>query len=85
MTDYIEHIGYVEKKFPGSWSGMYGYGYYAFVKEGLLYIGEERHREGGNLYVGKYKGEDTPFLKSVKEENEKLYNSIIEYYMTEGN
>ena len=85
MADYIENVGYVEKVFRGSWSGEYGYGYYAFVKEGLLYIGEERGREGGNLYVGYYKGEETPFLRSVKEENEELYNDIVEYYATEGN
>lgn len=78
--EYIVNFGYVEKKFKGSWSGMYGYGYYAYIKDGLLTIGEDRGREGGNLYTGEYKGENTPWLKDIKEENEELYNNIVEYF-----
>ena len=80
IMKWISNVGYVEKEFKGSWSGIYGYGYYAYIKDGLLTIGEERGREGGNLYTGEYNGEDTPYLKDIKKENIELYNSITEYF-----
>jgi hypothetical protein len=36
--DYIANIGYVDKKFEGSWSDIYETGYYAYFKDGLLLL-----------------------------------------------
>lgn len=70
-----------DKYFKGSFSQLYGYGYYAFVdNNGRLVIGEERGREGGELYRGEYKGENTPWLSDIKKENVRLYNSIVKYF-----
>lgn len=71
----------MEKTFAGS---CYNYGYYAFLKNDLLHIGEERGREGGILYQGEYKGEDTPYLYKVKSKNPKLYNSIVKHFEKES-
>ena len=68
----------IKKLFKGS---HFDYGYYAYLdKNGKFVIGEERGREGGVLYRGEYKREDTPFLYDLKEENAKLYNSIVNYF-----
>ena len=76
--DYIVNHGNVKKLFTGS---NFKYGYYAFIdSNGQFVIGEERGREGGELYRGEYKGEQTPRLCSVKKENLELYNSIIGYF-----
>jgi hypothetical protein len=47
-----------------------------------LTIGEERGREGGILYRGEYKGENTPYMNNIKEESPALYNSIVQYFNT---
>ena len=77
--DYIANVGYVDKKFEGSWSGIYETGYYAYFKDGLLTIGYDSGREGGILYRGEYKGENTPFFGNLKAKNRILYNSIVEW------
>lgn len=77
--DYIANVGYVDKKFEGSWSGIYETGYYAYFKNGLLTIGYDSGREGGILYRGEYKGENTPFFGNLKTKNRILYNSIVEW------
>ena len=77
MEDIINH-GKVKKIFKGS---HFDFGYYAFVdRNGQFVIGEERGREGGELYRGEYKGEITPYLNRVKKENIKLYNSIVKHF-----
>jgi hypothetical protein len=79
--EYIENHGNVKKLFKGSWSGSYGCGYYAFVdSNGQFVIGEERGREGGELYRGEYKGENTPWLNDIKKENVRLYNDITKHF-----
>ena len=79
-TSGMEEIinrGKVKKIFKGS---HFDYGYYAFVdRNGDFVIGEERGREGGELYRGVYKGENTPWMNDIKKENIKLYNSIVSY------
>lgn len=56
-------------------------GFYAYIENDELVIGEDRWREGGELYRGEYKGKkQTPWLKAIKEENIELYNSITTYY-----
>lgn len=75
---YIVNHGYVKKLFDGS---NFKCGYYAWIEEnGEFTIGEERGREGGILYRGKYKGEKTPWLNNVREENIWLYNNIVKYF-----
>lgn len=76
--DYIENHGKVKRLFAGS---NFNCGYYAFVESnGQFVIGEERGREGGELYRGEYKGEKTPWMHEVKKENVKLYNNIVRYF-----
>ena len=82
--DYISNVGYVDKKFEGSWSDIYETSYYAYLKDGLLTIGYESGREGGILYCGEYKGENTPFFGNLKAKNRVLYNSITEYFHSLG-
>lgn len=75
-----------DRYLKGSFSQLYGYGYYAYINDnGNLVIGEERGREGGELYRGEYKGENTPWLNEVKKENIKLYNSIVRYFREHEN
>lgn len=77
MTEIANH-GKIKKLFKGS---HFDYGYYAFIdNNGQFVIGEERGREGGELYRGNYKGENTPWLRDIKEENIKLYNDIVKYF-----
>ena len=61
-------------------AGFKGYGYYSFVENDDFVIGEERWREGGELYRGEYMGINTPYMNDIKNENLKMYNSIIKYY-----
>ena len=69
MTEIINH-GKVKRLFKGS---NFNFGYYAFIdRNGQFVIGEERGREGGELYRGEYNGENTPWLNSVKKENIKF-------------
>jgi hypothetical protein len=76
--EYIVNHGNVKKLFAGS---NFKYGYYAFVdSNGQFVIGEERGREGGELYRGEYKAEKTPYMHDIKKENAKLYNSIVRYF-----
>ena len=79
--EYIKNHGKVKKVFKGSWSQMHGYGYYAYIDNNDDFvIGEERGREGGELYRGEYNGEDTPWLKNIKFEEVTLYNNIVRYF-----
>lgn len=76
--DYIKNHGNVKNIFKGS---RFDYGFYAFIDaNGDFVIGEERGREGGELYRGKFLGEKTPKLCSIKTENSTLYNNIIKYF-----
>lgn len=68
----------VKKIFKGS---HFDFGYYAFIdSNGKFVIGEERGREGGTLYHGEYKGDNTPWMFDIKRENMKLYNSITKHF-----
>lgn len=59
------------------------YGYYAYVEGGVLVIGENWPREGGDLYAGEYLGEKTPYLNELKNEALRIYNKIVKYFETE--
>ena len=67
------------KTFAGS---DFDCGFYAMLENGEFIIGEERSREGGTLYRGEYKGEDTPWMYEIKRENIRLYNSIVKHFNT---
>ena len=60
--------------------GSERWGWYAYAENGILVIGESFPREGGNLYVGDYKGEDTPYLMKLKEDCPQIYNRIVKYF-----
>lgn len=56
-----------------------GYGYFAYIEEGQLVIGENWSREGGINYRGPYEHARS-HLVELKVNDEKLYNNIVEYY-----
>lgn len=66
-------------------AGTKTYGWYAYVEDHELVIGENHPREGGELYRGEYLGDSTPYLCDIKEENVKLYNSITKYFAEDKN
>ena len=66
--------------FKGS-TDQYGYGYYGFIEDGKLVIGEEWPREGGVVFRGTYQEPlDTRYIKELKERATRLYNSIVKYF-----
>ena len=56
------------------------YGFYAYEEYGVLVIGENWPREGGDIYCGDYKGVATPYLAELKTSAPKIYNKIVRYY-----
>lgn len=64
--------------FKGS-KGNNGYGYFAFIKDGELCIGESWPNEGGITYQGNY-AEAYRALRTLEKEAPTLYNSIVSYY-----
>ena len=61
-------------------SNSTGYGYFAYIEDGQLVIGEDWGREGGILYKGPYAHVDNHTMRILENNAHKLYNSIIEYY-----
>lgn len=73
-------ILYMIRYFKGSVS-CDDIGYYAYIENDELVIGESRWREGGELYRGEYKGKkNTPWLTAIKSENLELYDNIVNYF-----
>lgn len=64
--------------FKGS-KGNNGYGYFAFIKDGELCIGESWPNEGGITYQGDYAGAYRA-LRPLEKEAPTLYKSITTYY-----
>lgn len=64
--------------FKGSKGGG-RYGYYAYLKDGLLVVGEDWPHEGGDIYKGTYANAKS-VLALLKKEEPKLYKGIVEYY-----
>ncbi len=58
---------------------LYGYGYFAYIEDGQLVIGEHWPREGGVTYRGTYRDAGKA-LTDLKKNAESLYNHIIKYY-----
>jgi hypothetical protein len=55
------------------------YGYYAYIEDGLLVVGEDWPHEGGTIYKGSY-ANAFDVLNTLRLEEPKLYDNIIEYY-----
>ena len=65
--------------FKGSASA--GYGYFAYIEDGQLVIGEEWGRDGGILFRGTYEeAVKQGWLSKLWRERQKLFSSIEEYY-----
>ena len=56
-----------------------GYGYYGFIEDGELVLGESWPHEGGETYRGSFENA-TSTLRNLKNEAPRLYNSIMKYY-----
>lgn len=57
------------------------FGFYAYINDDKkLVIGEERGREGGDLYIGEWKGMNTPYLQDIMKEDPILFNEILEFF-----
>lgn len=56
-----------------------GYGYYAFIEDNELVIGENWPHEGGEIYRGTF-ANASRVLKTLEKEATRLYNSITKYY-----
>lgn len=67
--------------FKGSASA--GYGYFAYIEDGQLVIGEDWGRDGGILYKGPYAHVDTHTMRLLENNALKLYESILRYYAKE--
>ena len=64
--------------FKGSKGGD-RYGYYAYIEDGLLVVGEDWPHEGGVIYKNTYANAKS-VLGLLKKEAPKLYKGIVEYY-----
>lgn len=70
--------------FKGSASA--GYGYFAYIEEGQLVIGEDWGRDGGILFRGSYDDAvKQGWLSKLWRERQKLFSAIEEYYTKEAN
>ena len=67
--------------FKGSASA--GYGYFAYIEDGQLVIGEDWGREGGILYKGPYQHAQI-IMSRLRANAPKLANSIDKYYFEEA-
>lgn len=56
------------------------YGYFAFIDGYDLVIGEDWPREGGEIYRGKYFGDRTPGMLTLKEKSPRIYNEVVKYF-----
>ena len=66
-------------------SASTGYGYFAYIEDGQLVIGEDWGREGGILYKGPFDCKDAEkHLATLRKNSPKLYESILRYYAKEG-
>ena len=63
-----------------TFAGAGEWGYYSWYENGEIVIEYHAPREGGELYRGEYKGEQTPYLNEIKKENVRMYNDIIKFF-----
>jgi hypothetical protein len=70
----------ITHRFKGSKGGD-RYGYYAYIEDGLLVVGEDWPREGGVIYKNTYANASASgVLAILKKEEPKLYKGIVDYY-----
>lgn len=66
-------------------SATAGYGYFAFIEDGQLVIGEDWGREGGVYFRGFYtEAVANGHMNSLKTEDPVLYNDIEKYFIKHG-
>lgn len=58
---------------------IYGNGYYGYIEDGQLVLGEEWPHEGGITYRGSY-SDAKKHLEGLKAKAPRLYNDIEKYY-----
>ena len=68
----------ITRRFKGN-TDKYGYGYFGYIEDGQLVLGESWPREGGVTYRGTYRDAANE-LKQLKDKAPRLYNSITKYY-----
>lgn len=68
----------ISHHFKGS-QDSYGYGYFGYIEDGQLVLGESWPREGGVTYRGTYR-DAAASLTKLKDAAPRLYNSIVKYY-----
>lgn len=62
-------------------SAPVGYGYFAYIEDGQLVIGEDWDREGGILYKGPFDCKDAiSHLEELKLKDRVLYDDIEKYF-----
>lgn len=65
--------------------GLHGWGYYAFIEDGKLVIGENWPHEGGNTFMGTYaEAVAKGHLEELKRKATSLYNDIEKYFNKHG-
>ena len=68
--------------FKGS-KDSYGYGYFGYIVDGKLVLGESWPREGGEVFRGTYQdARATRYFAELEQKAPQLYNSIVKYYAT---
>lgn len=72
----------ITRHFKGS-TDSYGYGYFGYIEDGQLVLGENWPREGGVTYRGPYEHAGRA-LEELMTKAPKLYNSITKYYAEEA-
>lgn len=78
--DKIPHKVKVHGISKKTFAGAEEWGYYSYFENGELVIEYHAPREGGELYRGKYMGEQTPYLSDIKMENVRMYNDIVKFF-----
>ncbi len=71
----------ISRHFKGS-TDSYGFGYFGYIEDGQLVLGENWPREGGVTYRGTYR-DAASVLAKLRDTAPKLYNSIVKYYTEE--
>lgn len=72
----------ITRHFKGS-TDSYGYGYFGYIEDGQLVLGENWPREGGVIYRGPYEHAGRA-LEELMTKAPKLYSSITKYYAEEA-
>ena len=63
-----------------TFKGSYKNGYYAYIEDNKLVIGEDHALEGGETYRGRFVDLPTYYKDDLKVKAPSLFNSITRYY-----